>query len=478
MAYTAQEFKDYIIRSSHMDYTVNTDDKGNLILQTDYAEGQVIFHEKDIIELIIQNKRTGENEFYLHFRLEDKEHADSLFTEMRQTLIDLRAKKKIRILLSCTSGMTTSYFASELTKAAETLRIDYEFNAVSFAKIYETGFDYDVILLAPQIHYEYERTAQIFRDAIVMKIPTAVFAQYNTGELIRIVQKAVAENEVVEEAEKRIDPRKPFVNPYRILTVGIINHVDRIRIGYRIYDHGRRTLDNEVLKQTFSLQDIEDLLTYIFARHKNIDAVGIAIPGVTYRGRLFHNEYGIWNQSIAPELMQKFNVPVILVNDVNAMALGYYALNENSDDIVFFFQPDGKTYPGAGILIDGCLRTGKMHAAGEIGRIITKMVPNAESKRHSPDGVMEIVTAGMLAFIETIAPEKIVLYSKLTPDTNEIRNRLRGEVAEDYLPEIIYTPGTKRYILPGAMVHCLEVMKGYNESGDWGAYEKKRKKNQ
>lgn len=475
MKYTAQEFKDYIQRSSQMAYSVETDAKGNLILLTDYAEGQVIFHEQDIVELIIQNKRTGDNEFYLHFRLEDKEHADSLFKEMRQTLINLRVKKKIRILLSCTSGMTTSYFASELTKAAETLRIDYEFSAVSFSRIYEKGFDFDVILLAPQIHFEFERVDQIFRDAIVMKIPTAVFAQYNTGELIKLVQKAVEENEVVEEAEKRIDPRKPFENPYRILTIGVINHVDRIRIGYRIYDHGKRTLDNEVLKQTFSLQDIEDLLTYIFARHRNIDAVGLAIPGVTYRGRLFHTEYGIWNQSVGPELMKKFKLPIILVNDVNAMALGYFALNENSDDIVFFFQPDGMTYPGAGIIIDGRLRPGKMHAAGEIGRLITRMVPNAHAKSHSPDGVMEIVTAGILAFIETVAPEKVVIYSKLTPDTTEIRNRLKSEIAEDYLPEIIHTPGTKRYILPGAMVHCLEVMEGYQESGDWGEYEKKRK---
>ncbi len=476
MAYSADAFRQYILRSKALEYTVTSDEKGDLFLLTDYAEGQVIFHDMDIVELIIQNKRTGENEFYLHFRLEDKEHADSLFQEMSQTLIDLRKKRKIRILLSCTSGLTTGYFAEELTKAAETLRVDFEFSAVSFNQIYEHGFSYDVILLAPQIHYEFERTAQIFRDAIVMKIPTAVFAKYNTGEMIRIIQKAVEENEVTEEAEKRADPRKPFENPYRILTIGVINHQDRVRIGYRIYDRGRRTLDSEVLKQTFSLQDIYDLLHYIFSEDHQLDAVAIALPGVTYRGRLYHNEYGIWNMSVGPELKKEFNVPFILINDVNAMALGYYALNDNSDDVVFYFQPDGMTYPGAGLILDGRLRTGRLHAAGEIGRVITKMIPDADQKRNSPDGVMELVTAGLLVFIETVAPRKVVLYSKLTPNTEEIHMRLRNEIAEDYLPEIIHTPGTKRYILPGAMVHCLEVLEGYKDSGDWSGYEKLNKK--
>ncbi|MBE6123140.1 MAG: ROK family protein [Erysipelotrichaceae bacterium] len=474
MTYTAEEFRQYIRESGRGYYDVSEDERGNLTLITDYADGQVVFHEQDIIELIITTLKDGENAFYLHFRLEDREHALNLFTEMRQTLIELKIKRKHRVLLSCSSGLTTSYFASELSKAADTLRLDYEFSAVSYDHIFEKGFDYDIILLAPQIHFQYEKTKQIFRDAIVMKIPAAIFAQYNTGQLIELVNNSVKQADEADENVKRADPRKPFENPYRILTVGMINHQDRVRIGYRIYDHGKRTLDREVLKQSFSLQDLDDLLDYVFARHHNIDAVALAIPGVTYRGRVFHSDYGLWNEGISFRLRDKYHVEVILINDVNAMALGYYALHENSDDMVFYFQPDGMVGAGAGVIIDGKLRTGKMHAAGEVYNTVSMMVPDARSRINSPEGVMELVTAGMLVYISAIAPQKIVLYSKLTPDTEEIRRSLQKHVADQYIPDIEYTPGLKRYILPGAMVHCLEVLEGYRQSGDWSGYEHKK----
>lgn len=476
MGTIAQDFRRTIKAGSMGEYVVREDNNGNIHLITDNAEGQISFYPQDIVELAIITAKDQENVFYLHFRLDDLDHALSLFAEMRQTLLSLKKKKRIHVLLTCTSALTSSYFASELNTAAETLRLDYEFTAISFDRIYEKGFDYDVILLAPQVHFQYDRLKQIFRDTIVMKIPTGVFATYQTGKMLRMLQDAVLPADRIDEEQKKADPRKPFLNSYRILTIGVVNHNGRCRIGYRIYVNGMRDLDGEVLKQSFSLQDLYDVIEYVLSLGEELDAISIAMPGVTYHGRLYHPSIGMWGQFISMDIEERFNhIPTILINDVNAMALGYYALNDTSDDMVFYFQPDGTAGAGAGVIIDGKLRMGKMHGAGEIFCIVREAVRDFDRKPFTPEGVLELVTTGLLAYISTIAPKKIVLYSKLTPNPQEIHDALRAKISDQYIPEIVHTPGVKRYILPGAMVHCLEVLENYRVSSDWSAYEKKKK---
>ncbi len=435
-----------------------------------YAKASLVFHEQDIIELMITNSADGEISFYLHFQLKEEDHAKNLFNELLDTLKNLKNKQKCKILLSCSSALTTSFFAQELNKAAETLKLDYDFAAVSFNHLYEKGSDYDVILLAPQIHYEYDKVKEILQDQIVLKIPAAVFAQYNTGGVFELVMSERTKA-ALQQKEEHPDPVDPFENNYRILTLGMINHKDMIRFGYRIYDHGKRTLDKEVIKQTFELQDLEDLMDYIVARHKNIDAIALAVPGITYHGVLNLIGYGFINQDIGQSLTDKYGIPVILINDVNAIALGYHAMYREEKNMVFYFQPKG-ILPGAGIIIDDKLYSGRVHAAGEIGFLIKHVVENAIEKSLTPEGAMEVVTTGLLAFITTMAPEKIVLYSELTPNVNEIKAELAKALQEDFLPEIEHVDRLKTYMLPGAMIHALDV---FAEMPDW--IEESRKKN-
>ena len=107
-------------------------------LRTSYAVGLVEVHDLDIavVELSVTNLSDGENKFYLHFELKYLAHAQELFVEMLDTLLGLDSKQKLRVLLCCTSGMTTSFFRDKLSEAAELLSLDYEFSAVPFHQLY------------------------------------------------------------------------------------------------------------------------------------------------------------------------------------------------------------------------------------------------------------------------------------------------------------------------------------------------------
>ncbi len=463
MTYTTEEYRQWILRQTDPQYKISEPNENTIRLSTAYADADIVFHPQDIIELMIINKKDDSYSFYLHFQLHEREHAESLFREMKNTLLKLREKQKVRVLLSCTGGLTTNYFAMELNKAAETLKLNYEFNAVAYNQLYQAGFDYDVILLAPQIHYLHEKVSSIFTSIPVLKIPAAVFAQYDTGALLDFLKEEYGKFSGGP-AVKNVNPEKPFDNDLRILTLAFINHRDMFRIAYRIYDHGKKTLDKEIIKETFVIRDIEDLLNYITARHKKIDAISIAVPGVTYHGILNHPELGFINHPLGEYLSDKYGKPVILVNDVNAVAQGYRAMHDNCDNMVFYFQPLGLAIGGSGIIIDGKLHRGFRHAAGEVGPMVTAFIEDADNKINDPRGALEIVMKNLLVFIMTVAPEKIVVYSTLTPNMDELRAALSMYVSEEYIPELIHVDQLKTYMLPGAMIHCLEVIQN---DPDW-----------
>lgn len=459
---TPDEYRKWILTQTDSRYEIiETGD--TVFLETEYASASVRFYEQNIVELTITLNSSEEIMFYLHFQLGDEEHAVDLFHQMRSTLLSLKEKTKYKVLLTCSSALTTSYFAQELNKAAEMMKLDYEFSAVSFSHIFEKGFDYDMILLAPQIHYQYEKTVPIFRNQIVLKIPAAIFGQYRTGELISLIMQERQKPEKKEKSEKPA-LRSPFENERRILTMGLINHRGLYRFPYTIYDHGKPTLDKEVVKPTFNSSDIFDLMDYIVARHHNIDAISIALPGVAFQGHLWLPDQGFLNENLGQILSSKYGIPVMVINDTNAIVLGYHALNEDTDNIVFYFQPTGMPDAGAGILIGGRLHTGRKNASGEIQGLTHYLYPDGESLIRTPEGALKMITAGLLAYISVLAPEKIILYSVLTPDMDAIRRELEKYIDPEYIPELIHVEMLKTYMMPGALIYALDV---FERRKDW-----------
>jgi len=471
MNITAAEFKEWVKSQTHENITMSGTAEGNIVLDAGYAKAMVNFYDLEIVELAIVDNN-DENRFYLHFQVRDDDHARGLYNEMIIALRQLENRTKVKVLLTCSSALTTSYFAQVLNQAVVDLKLDYTFNAVSFNHIYEKGFEYDVILLAPQIHFEYEKVKQIMKDQLVLKIPAQVFASYSAGGMLELLMEELQKKKAVEtkKSEENKIPLSMYENEYRILTIGLINYQGGMRVGYRIYDHGMKTLDKEVIKDNYSPSDIEDLLDYITVRHRKVDVIGIAIPGVTYHGSLFHQEYHFFNEDLGNSLSEKYHIPVVLYNDVDAVAFGYRSMHEDVTDMVFHFQPRGMYSPGAGVILNGFPYRGLRHAAGEIVSLVNACVENPEEKIKTPEGALEIVGKCVLAYISVIAPKNVIVYSEMTPDMDVLREWLLQYVDEKYIPELRHVYRLKKYMLPGVMLHCLWVLENMK---DW--VEEKRK---
>ncbi len=450
-AYTQEEFRQWILEQKSDLYEIKEEDD-QIILDAGYATGTISFHDLNIIELIIQNAADGLNRFYLHFQLNEKDHAQSLFREMQDTLISLKGHNTLKVMLSCSSALTTSFFAESLQEAADSLGLDYSFEAVSYNRLYEVGSEADVILLAPQISFELEKVTEAFHHRIVMAIPPRIFAQYNTYDLIAEIRNQISKR-AAENKEHNIEIT---ANDAVILVVAIINRRDGKRYGYRVYDHGEIVMDGEVIKPNMTLQDLEDIITTCYVRHNNIDIVGLALPGTAAYGELDYPALGFHHINIEEYFSERFPMRFYLVNDTNAAVAGYHIDHPEDICTAFLYIPDNMLIPGVGIMERGNILKGKNGFAGEIGAYFRYLYPDERDLNSLP--LKQVLMDTLIALICTVAPDKVVINCRQYPFVDDLRAELEKYIDEAFLPEMEITWHMKHFMMPGMVVQCLDFL--------------------
>lgn len=162
--------------------------------------GTIYFHADNIIELQILNIETQENLFYLHFQMKDMkmvtENIIAFFNYLQKPHSDVieeshfTLKKELKILLSCTSGITTSYFAYLLENSLNQTEKHVIVDAVSYTELDQVQSDYDFIFLAPQISYKYPQMKAKYGNKVLM-IDSMDFATGNIENVLKIVMKKI-----------------------------------------------------------------------------------------------------------------------------------------------------------------------------------------------------------------------------------------------------------------------------------------------
>lgn len=182
-------FKKWICLQKSQNYRIK-EYKDIVQIESSYGIAEVTFNLYYIIELKVTSKKRKELDFYLHFQMNTLKHAVSLFNEMITCLLKLDYEAKTKVLLCCSGGLTTSYFAQEINKASKLLKNTIEVSAVGYNQLYQIGQQFDFIFLAPQISYLHAQVQSILKDQVVMKIPPLVFARYDVGTLLKMIENS------------------------------------------------------------------------------------------------------------------------------------------------------------------------------------------------------------------------------------------------------------------------------------------------
>lgn len=157
-------------------------------------------------------------------------------------------------------------------------------------------------------------------------------------------------------------------------------------------------------------RSFENMLDKAFLEFPMIRIIAFGLPGEEADGIILYNDYkGIVGNSFMKHYKERYQVPVIFVNDVNAAVKGYFHKKAYPDkNVVGIFFPR-LYYPGAGIIINGEIYTGLQGFAGEIG-----FFPNGikwdELDYQDEDVILDAVS-NVIAILSCVAaPDRFVLY--------------------------------------------------------------------
>ncbi|MBW6410093.1 ROK family protein [Clostridium weizhouense] len=151
---------------------------------------------------------------------------------------------------------------------------------------------------------------------------------------------------------------------------------------------------------------IDNLIESFIKNDKDIKAIGICVPGIVSEngylsGRTFSELKEI---DINIHIQEKYNIPVVLENDLNSAALGFldeYVNNQKNnikECLNMVYINFNKLGAGAGIIINNKLVKGKDNFAGEIGFIklgdqrVNELLQNNPTDKEYIDIVVNILS--------------------------------------------------------------------------------------
>lgn len=424
--------------------------ENKLTFESSYATGIISFNDYHIIEMEVINKKNATSEFYIHFQYNNNAHALSLYQEFEDALIQTKEKHTLNVLLCCSGGLTTSYFAMLLNEGAQAISLDYHFDAMSFDRLYHKGSDYDVILLAPQISYKHKEAESALRHKLIIDIPASIFARYDVGAMFHHIASSLEAYKKRDSSPIDLPIKKDIHNTTTILVLGYIRHMDKTRIVYRIYDHNQILLTNEVIKSHLRLEDMRDIITMILTLY-DIKMVGVAMPGIINNGTPYSESDTFDYENVYEYFKNQFDIPIVLNNDVNAMAVGQYLTQDETENLSFLFQPRGAIYSGIGNIIDGKLHTGLAHVSGESFLVMKHNNCSPQDLYTTEEGEIKMVACALNALIAMVASDKIIYYCEQIPDTKKLIDALTVDIPENVMPVIEKTIHIKDYMLLGEL---------------------------
>ena len=468
-------FRAHVLSQVIDDCTIVQKDEDHFLLVAPHATGQVNFYAFDdmpeIVELaIIDPDSPDEPKFFLHFELDDQERAEGLLAEMVDVLQEQQRFHTTRVLLCCTAGLTTSMFANKLQQAAQTLSLDYTFEAKSLDNVMAQGNGYDAVLLAPQVGYQRKAVVEALPEAVVVEIPPKIFATYDAGACLKMLMHLLSDHTVFPlEDEQSLRFVRDIKNDKRIMIVTVINRPRSVWIGWRIYDRGSIEGYGKVEKPRGDLRDVEDLLDTVHLRSwrvKDLDAVGIAVPGIVNRGTIAFAGGSLTDYELGRTLSERYGTKVFVDNSANAAAVGCYVSQDSYDSVVLHTQQTGYQVGGQGIVVDGHLVKGRKNFAGELGPLFAAV--HGERVRDlerddawTTEGMRQLVAPMLAADISLVSPDAIYVAVDLLDDMDALRSEVSkcfGHSLDAYIPDFVRVTDYRERIALGELALCLQKL--------------------
>jgi predicted NBD/HSP70 family sugar kinase len=189
-------------------------------------------------------------------------------------------------------------------------------------------------------------------------------------------------------------------------------------------------------------------------------ALALGLPGAVKDGRLITGDLAVaWAEVDLRELFEReLGIPVVVENDLNAVALGYAAsarAEAEAPESLAYVHFNGGACIGSGLVIGGRILRGASSYSGELGflpmgegRILDDLIVAVEGddERYAEAIVRAVATVNCV-----VNPALVVLGGRgfRFELEGEIRRRLEAEVDERVRPRLAFAPRSLPYYLAG-----------------------------
>ena len=208
----------------------------------------------------------------------------------------------------------------------------------------------------------------------------------------------------------------------------------------RVADLYGRILESEdLLLDESSPKVFDPIIDKYLNLYPAIGALGFGLPGIEYGGTIIHLDYRSWiGAPIIEHFKNKYNIPVLFENDVNAAVMGRGLRKKAPNTEVYIYFPE-KYPPGAGIRINGQLLKGQRHFAGEVGWLPLGIPWGDSDFIRSERDISEAVAKIIVSLTAVLNPESIIIFSEFLTQSHfgKVRSLCTGQLPEGMVPELI-----------------------------------------
>lgn len=187
-----------------------------------------------------------------------------------------------------------------------------------------------------------------------------------------------------------------------------------------------------------SFASFETAIDDCISRFPAIAAIAFGLPGIEYQGSIVWLDYkNLVNAPIIPHFTERYQLPVLCENDVNAAAFGRGFLSGSYASEVYIYVPV-KYPPGSGIRINGSIVRGKRNFAGEIGWLPVGASWGTREFVSDVDAVCTALAKVVTSLTAVIAPDSVVLFGEFLELAHlaRIREKTVALLPEGMVPEL------------------------------------------
>ena len=313
---------------------------------------------------------------------------------------------------------------------------------------------------------------ELVRTALLEHADTRIGFSGRTGLSLAtcatILNEMVATGEAILADELTTSGGRPAqvyrYNPHfaHIASVFVTNEAGRNRVVCATSTGTGETLfPRTTLPSAIEYETVESTIAELLDQDPLIKAVGIGVPGVVHRGVIGQGDIpSLRGVPLADRIQCRFGVTVIVENDMNATAYGYYhAHSRELDSLAVVILPKGNG-PGTGIIVDGKILRGHSGFAGEVHYLPENYNPlfQATGDQATFLGALAKMVAAVVALVN---PQRILLTGELVKAgmIEPLTRALQGIIPPEHCPELVFQENCSEEYLAGLRLKAHESLR-------------------